>query len=1156
MKRSASPTSTAPEDEQPRKWRLFRAISAIKDAFTVKKEPLFPQIPANTNNIEETLPTKFVSRKRQNSVIESLRHASQSVPRGSISAQSYPRYESVSNSLQTEHQAINGDAMFNGEDGSVIIKEVSPSIYVPKNRILPMNDMDMEMQLYGDLPLPEEQEFAPVYCDDEGNLVRPPFINYDPRERYQMLKLKKSVEASEHLRNTMKYMVDPDETISITRPDNKVDCSTQTHTQDFLDKSLHFTALRKKLALRNRRHRNVAGSKRLFSGNFSYDPVVSKAAPDQNSSLKGLLGDLSQPKFASTPKVVQRKLLPDEDLKPEIKIKSHVSDRIGLEDALRSGKARAASTATSSESSQAPAISSIIQVKTVPLPVKNSTLGPSSAFKFNVDESSIAPIIGNATVPATQTGSNISAPAASTSLISFKTQPTLFSLSTPDEDDNARVKKKSRSGAGSEVPESSNDSAGPQTTTGASLVSGSLPLFGSQSTDKKSAPSFSFGLSIPKAPLDKNEGKFSFGGSNTTLESKEGPKFSFGATTADSDKKDIPKFSFGSTTATSEENKALPKFSFGNTSSDSRKQEEKSLGLFGPTSTSSLDKNEPPKFTFGASNSTQTSLEAKPSSSITTTPKPAFSLSNVPSKETSNAESGPEQSSLAPKTQDALSLFGAKPATSLVPSFSFGSAKDSQKNDEVSFAGFGKSPAVKESETLPASASKTPTFSFGGVDTAKAPASSLFGTTPDSAKPALFGTKTDDKPKEGDSNVVKVPINFGSVATPEAAETAPLFSFGQPIKASTESSSDPVNASKKREYSAEPEHASKKREPSFLFNNLANSGAPKASFFGSTPQNSENKTFSFGGSSAADSIKKNSSLALFGNSAPAQLASNLKQSNSFSGTTANPVVPKTAPVFGQNQDSASKPTFSFGANTTADPASIFGGGASAPAPAFNFSVGGIKQDQIPSTTPSFGQASANQKPGGFSFSSKAMGGFGANTALPPATGFATQQPGAQAPGNNFGFGGASNPVGGFGGASRSVTPSAGGGFGSVNSAGNMSQNGGSFGFGNATPQPPAFGNTILQPSAFGNNTPQPTGAFGNNTPQPAGFGNVGPQGGMGFGGPVGGSPFGANGNNFAPGSKEGTPVFGGPPGDMNAGMNNPINNLSGRKIAQMRQRRR
>lgn len=1093
-------------------------ISAIKDAFVGSRQSLFQAMNVDTSqdDIKEEIPIDFISRERQNSIIENLRHSSWAAPRGSVSQPS-GRYESVSNSLRTEQQAINGDVLQSVEDDSIIIKEVSPSVYVPRNPILPMDPLEMELDKDELLPCVVEDEYVPLYCDEEGNLVRPPFINLDPRERYQMLKLKKSVEATERLRNTMKYMIDPDETISITKTQNKVDCSTQTHNQEYLDKTLHFTTLQKKLALRNRRQRNTTKAKGFFSGSFLYDPVESKAPMDRGSKLKGYLGDIHKPKFPTESKVQQRKLLADEEKTPQMKLKSRVNERVGLENALRTGNASAY--LPQAQANGAPAsISSIIQVKRALLPSKKSIAGPSSGFEFDLNQSAIAPLLGkkestmpHLTLPSTQE----TAGSASSNEFSFLkpssdeqlARSTFFSLTTPDEDDDARVKKRSRPGISSSSP--------------------SKPLFGITEellTEKKtfSFPANGFSSSASESlPL--------FGSKPA-----EEQKFALNAPAKRSESSNsAPKPAFKLTSATPE---GTPLFSFGSVATEKPKDEKPSFSFL--KHASEKQASFPfAKLSKSASNSSETEI------------------SEVKDKKGKN-DQGKEREKKDVENQKAGSLFN-----------------------------FGEQPALPSiSKDVNPSVPKAPTFSFGASSSAFKP---LFGASQNDVVP-LFGAKTDhksthDKPTEDNSTEAKVDgssltskPNLFSLSEKQVLYN-PTVSFGAPVSSENETPTPVMSlgqASSGKAAEESSKQMEKKENPQFLFGGVktdSSQASKPSSLFGVSAEKPATTSFSFGPSAAVDALKKTDSSVPFG-AAPSTLAPVLNTSSSFynAPTTTTFQRTNTAPPFGQGkklspQAEAPKPVFSFGSAAIVDPAAIFGGGSSAPAPSFDFSVPNLNSAQGTTPVPNFSQPSA-QKPGGFSFSSKAIGGISGGKAPSPGFSFGAPTHANTVVGNtNFGgFSASSGTTGGFGNGTRSTTPNTNGAsnpgfsFGGSNGM-RIQQNSFQSGFGNA-PQPAGFSNTP-QPSGFGNNTSQ-SSAFGN-TPQPPAFG--GTQSGFSFSGnvvnkAVGDSPFGAGSNNFGPRSREATPSFGAGAAPGHMGQEQPfvppIANISGRKIAQMRQRKR
>lgn len=1144
MKRAASSTSASGEDVQPLKWRLVRVFSAFKDALMTKKAPIYPPSNLNTakDDLDDAIPSDYVSRKRQNSVLGSLKNASQSVPRGSLSGQgSVSGYETVSNWLRNEQQAMNGEVIQNTEDGSVIIKEVSPSIYVPKNQVLPMNPMEMDDFIAGPLPPPQEQDYPLIYCDEDGNPVRPPFINFDPRERYHMLKLKKSVAATEQLRNSMKYMVDPDETISYTRPNNKVDCSTQTHNREYLNKALHFTALKKKLALRNRKQRGKDLGRRMFSGSFSYDPIEAKAPEDDKTKLKGYLGGLSQPTFNEITPAPKNPSLPDQEIEPVIKLKNSLSDRTGFQDALRSGKA-ASVLASSNQANKPFDLSNIIQLKESTLPAKKPSAGPSSGFKFDLNKESLAPLLDKKTagisVPATttstinkgteplfssdntQSGSKVSTNASN---IGSQPRVTFISLTTPDEDEEARVTKKSRSksettsqpfvfGNSTKSVDSNSSTVFP----GSSLFKTSTSLLG---TDSSASKPIMFG-SADQSSKEPSDLHTLAQPSNKAPREIEPPKFSFGASTSQPEEKSAGKFSFGNKSSESIAKQEVPNISFGTI----------------PVAKESVTKSPTPLFGTSVN-----SLETINTKSI---PKPAFSLSNDKATESTSIFSGFGQLNSPNGTFDkekssSLGFKGTEKTTS----------EDSNKVEKSTCLFEHNRIASKGDSSITSAPPVSSTISFGD---SSSPAFSSTNATEKSRSTPRFEPTTDDKQKSsGNASIFGPSKGTEQKETPSfgASDSKPQFLFGQATK-----------LGQKTESLSEGGFKPKVTTPFSFGGSSATFGATSTTSTGETTNESlAKRPFSSGAVDNGPSMQPDSG-SLFGGSVKPALALSLKQSTSFAGTPSQASVVRP---FSNSATSTPQPegtSFNFGASTTVDPASIFGGGNNGPTPAFNFSVGNINNASVPAATSNFGQHTA-PKPGGFSFSSKAMGSFGGSNTS-PSTGFnmgsssqtnlvnSSNTPAASA--GFGGFGNTSNAPSAFNG-SRSVTPNA---LGAPNSGFNFS--------GNAMNNQPV--NQFQQNSGFGSTTPQPS-AFGQapqnfqlngGTPQPGGFGNA--PGGFSFGNNnMNNTPFGGAPNNLGQGSREATP-FGGavPQGDMGQaqGFTPPVANISGRKIAQMRQRKR
>lgn len=136
--------------------------------------------------------------------------------------------------------------------------------------------------------------FEPLYRDEDGNLVRPPFINLAPKERYQLLNLKRAIETSRALESRLKYMVNPHETNSVLNSNNKVDTATQTLNLGYLRKKLNYNSF----VIRDTK-RIKGNNGAVFSGEFLYDVEEPKK---EGAKFDGYLGGISKPKFKEADK--------------------------------------------------------------------------------------------------------------------------------------------------------------------------------------------------------------------------------------------------------------------------------------------------------------------------------------------------------------------------------------------------------------------------------------------------------------------------------------------------------------------------------------------------------------------------------------------------------------------------------------------------------------------------------------------------------------------------------------------------------------------------------------------------------------------------------------------------------------------------------------
>lgn len=1008
MKRSASPQTVSDTDQAPKRSRFSGFLSTLKTAFGKSTEKNKTQSPF-TNPIEDTFPTNFTSRKRRESIQESLKAMNQLVPRSSASGKA-ASYQTLSSSLQLEKEAMVNDSeqrrmsVVNIVADYDAIKEQSPTFNtVPKNQILPTNPKDMDLDYEEELPIVIEHEFAPLYEDGNGNLVRPPFINLDPRERYHLLQLKKSIEASEFLQNRLKYMVDPDETTSITRQNNKVESSTQTYNKEYLDKSLHFTALRTKLALANRKQRRSKKGRGMFSGDFYYEPAEKKVEEPKDSKLSGYLGGLNQPSFKDSTKPVSKKSPDDDSEESNRKRTKSASQRAGLEELIRTGQ-------TKDTFDEPKNLSSIIKVKDLVSPQKKPTAGPGSGFNFEINKKDFSSILQKRTedeklVQESSTPSTFGAIAKPSEAVKFG------EVATPSE---IAIPKETVKFGGAAKPA---ESFKPTLTFKPTETAKSTKRGRDEETEPASKPAFSFGAP-PLAPKDPAvKPAFSFGkpaseaakpASEITKPTTEAPKpaFSFGVKPTEGKKDAAPSFSFGGAKATEEKKEATPIFSFGNAK---------------PTETPK------PAFSFGATNNTKETGEP---------PKTPSLLFGVDTK----------------KSEPSTGLFGLKPAEE--------SKTAEEKKDEALKVSFGTTtPSFSFEKKDPA-----PAFAFGKSDAPKFSFGALSGELKDNSKPEA-ATEAPKTPAFGSVSSTPVP----EAKEDKTKEEAPKFSFGAKPAEAPKFSFGKSESTPSFSFATKPEDKKELSEPpKFSFGQTsmpATETKPDTkpmtpSFsFGKETQKETTPVFSF-------SSKETTPKPLFGTDNTA------KPAFSFGNLTA-PATLAPFSFGNSKTPEATKPAasnFSFGLGGTADPAQIFGGGGAAPA--FNFAAPkelspfGQSAAKRPAnfggaTTPSFGGATTPSF-GGATSAPFSFGGANNLAAPTPQMGAANNGFGSRVstPTSAPGFGQAQsmpNPASVFGAPNSQTT-----GFSfSANNGGNTTPG---FGAGMANP---GFGAGPAGPGSFG-----------------------------------------------------------------------------------------
>ena len=696
------------------------------------------QIVSNDFNIEDDSLTNFKpSDKRRRLSIQG--HPSpQEIPRSSVaySAQFLPRQRSyliIYNGVKTNEEELNNDlevrVTAKESQDSIDDRDESPFVGLPpaphSDVILGCggNDISDDEEQEEQAQFQEVIEYAPLYQDESGNIVRPPFINLDPRERYQLLQLKRSIETSEALQNRIKYMVNPNETHSRKiRGTNKVETSTQTHDINYLNSTLNF---KRKLEPLNSIHdRPVKKQKRRgFSMEpFEYDiktiePVVS------TTSLTGVLGNVSKPKFKDSTAIEDNKIthiIPREDEEPILKKFAQKSasgnrDLFGRQDTSNLKL-------DDNYIKQSDSISDIIKVKDNldnSKTTKKNTVGPSSGFKFNINKDDFKEVID-----ARRENDKMfnSSKAVNTAL---------FGQKSDDKNEKEELATKDSKplflfGEPKKLEQSS--------------------LFNKTDSDKKEAP------------------KFSFGGQPT--QSKEAPKFTFGKTITPEE----PKESIDSGKERLEELKKPSLFSFGKTEEKKPTVDSAKVGLFGNKKESESSK---PQFSFGTKKDTENAPVFSFGGKKESTPASLDDNNDTPSLSISKKEED------KPKQNETKPLFGFSGATSKdsTPStpnttsstpFTFGGPQKDEKKEELVKSGlFSFNQNSAGTGTLVAS-----TFKFGG-STEDKPQKRQYDNDDEEAEKK-------DKDEEQQSITKKVNFNAPASTTPTTTTTPQpiLFSFG------------------------------------------------------------------------------------------------------------------------------------------------------------------------------------------------------------------------------------------------------------------------------------------------------------------------------------------------------------------------------------------
>lgn len=822
--------------------------------------------------VDEPLQNNFLLEKRRRMSIQAMRNKTGYIPRSSTLASHPGLYQTYAATLEVEQEGLNNhlerrlSTTYNGSlvkdtpGMDVDLREQSPLLPVSEameeltpppafdaeSTTLQMENFSNNNSNYFNNSIVTgqamvETEYAPLYTDEGGNLVRPPFINLDPKERYELLKLKRAMRERQHLESRLKYMVDPNETSSTNVSHNKVETSTQTHDPNYLEKSLHFVNLKRKLksssGLRNaKRRKNNRG---YFVAEFYYDVNNDDELEHKKSvasKYDGYLGLVSKPLFKTSDKA-DGVTLKRNDL--ENVLKSNAKVRLSLDSDFVKEKESLADLVKIKEPALAPT-SKISSNEKTGIPMSQ----PSAGFTFNINKSEIQNIVSQRKEADRETAEKVqelklhqddeeelprkkrAAPSSSFNIgPSASSKPTLSSLPKLSFGNVSNSTPSTGSFPLSSGSLFGNTGAGKKVT---SLSPGALFNPSTDSTTLEQ-PTLPKGLGLPKAakdeapsmepepkssvleqsqkrsreedshetskPTETKPPPLSFGFNSAPKSSGEGTNTSLFGGTKETASTDIPKFSFGKS--------ALPSVITSNTAGTS---EDTSKPLFGFGSEKKDTTPSTPAFSFGGTSS-------KPELAKSTPEDKNQSNTNLPDKEPG--------------------LFGASIGsaknTTAKPLFAFGNNNSIKPVGGLAFS-FGNT-SEKNEETTP-----KPSISFGSVN-----------------------------PNNGSSESPK-PFTFRASATPEASSTKPVFAFGN------SSANKDVNATSKPLFglgsqanastsTVASQSTTKENGVSFAFGDTT--GKDAAQIFGAstTPSNNNNSTttpaFAFGRPNASTTTNNN-----------------------------------------------------------------------------------------------------------------------------------------------------------------------------------------------------------------------------------------------------------------------------------------------------------
>ncbi|RCK54693.1 Nucleoporin NSP1 [Candida viswanathii] len=1008
-KRSVSPNTETSfvnnSSEEPTRPTLSSYFSKFKQSFispspstdtaTNEAQDKQQQPPVDLNIDDQSLANFRPSDKRRRLSIQS--HPSpQGIPRSSaaFSTQFLPRQRSyliMYNDVKTNEEELNNDLEVRvtaKESQSMDDRDESPFVDLPQapnagiilggGRAGSVGETsDGEAQDGVDIEVDEEQiqevvEYAPLYQDESGNIVRPPFINLDPRERYQLLQLKRSIETSEALQQRIKYMVNPNETFSRRlNGTNKVETSTQTHDLGYLNSRLNFKRKLEPQSYIQQRPAKKQKRKGFAMENFEYD-VKSEEPVVTTSSLNGVLGAVSKPKFKDHSKAEDKNIthiIPREDEEP-------ISKKFSQQGAASANRDLFGRQDTSQLKldenyiKQSDSISDIIKLKDNlgdHDKAKKVSAGPSSGFKFNINKDDFKEVIDarkqndEMLEKAKAPKSDLFQKPVESKVTSADSKPKLL-FGLPNNESSLKQNEEKK-----EAPKFS---------------------FGNKPAEPKEVPKFTLSkTTTPEAPKEQSE------------EPKKTSLFSFGKT--DEKKDDSPKPSlFGDKKDTDQPPKPL--FSFG-----AKKDSAPAFSLGGKkeSTPASLDDNkDAPTVSFSF---TAKKDDEKPKQDE---PKPLFLLSGVTSKD--STPSTPNTASTTPflfggapkddKKEEApkTGLFGfgqnnVSAGTSTTGTFKFvpGEEKPSKRPQEDE-----EEKKDKPEEQQPATKKvnfNTPTpqptlFSFGSA-------------TSSTSKPAFnLGAATIEK-KDTTPGALSVATSTSTPAPVTAPPTSGTFSFTSASKPTPPASGNP---SFKFASGVTPPAGVK---PQFNFSGPTGSSAPAFGGFGQP-------TTSLGGATNPPPFGQSGT---FGQASQGAGSGGFGQSPASGTTTSGGAFGQANNIFGSKSAPSTTPAPGnvFGSRPTT-PTFNFTGGSNAPAnananpplpapmpsgvPLFNFTG---SKESTPDPASIFGQHNANR-----SATSTPFGNTMNNTMFGQQPQQPQQQPNmfggnANAPNTSFAFGG-------------------------------------------------------------------------------------------------------------------------------------------------------